>query len=265
MAIDVDFLYKQEEHNIDDYETDYEKGEYIQLILTNQATNDGSSNNDHYKILRRYFLENPATKPLVPKWVRTKRDLSHFWQFIKVKFPSYAERRTFIWDEFSPLMEYLEKGDNSPHSKTIEENLDIISFDYVALIWRKALQRSKSDPEGAITSSRSLVEAVLKHLLDKFNEEYSDNCDLSELYKLLASKMNLTPEQHSETIFKQILGNCSGVVSGLGSLRNKLGDAHGKGNKLYKPNSRHAELAINLAGSMCLFLVQTFLDNYNRV
>jgi Abortive infection C-terminus len=64
--------------------------------------------------------------------------------------------------------------------------------------------------------------------------------------------------QHSETIFKQILGGCTAVVEGLGALRNKLGDSHGKGPNRAKPYTRHAELAVNLAGSMATFLIETW-------
>ena len=84
---------------------------------------------------------------------------------------------------------------------------------------------------------------------------------MSELYKLTAKELNLAPEQHSENIFKQILGGCSGIVNGLGSLRNKLGDAHGQGRNPVKPQARHAELAVNLAGTMALFLVSIYEAN----
>jgi hypothetical protein len=84
---------------LSDFENDYERAEYLQTTLLSRATG-GSANNDHYKSLRRYFLENPNTKPLVPQWVRRKRSLSHFWEYIKNKFSTYAERREFIWDEF---------------------------------------------------------------------------------------------------------------------------------------------------------------------
>ena len=74
----------------------------------------------------------------------------------------------------------------------------------------------------------------------------------------MASKeLNMAPEQHSEQIFKQILGGCSAIVNGLGSLRNKHGDAHGKSHISVKPSVRHAELAVNLSGSMALFLIET--------
>ncbi|WP_042491478.1 abortive infection family protein, partial [Sphingomonas parapaucimobilis] len=55
-----------------------------------------------------------------------------------------------------------------------------------------------------------------------------------------------------------ILGNCQSVVESLGALRNKLGDAHGGGPKRARPAARHAELAVNLAGSMATFLVATW-------
>jgi hypothetical protein len=68
----------------------------------------------------------------------------------------------------------------------------------------------------------------------------------------------LSPSQHSEQIFKQILNGCHSVVVGLGALRNRHGDAHGKNSAAVKPGERHAELAVNLAGTMATFLLQTW-------
>ncbi|WP_207653847.1 hypothetical protein [Tepidibacter mesophilus] len=94
------------EPKIEDYKTDFEKAEYLQMILNNAATNDGPANDEHYKILRlrAYFLNKPEASKLVPSWVRKCRDLRQCWQFIKCKFYTYAERRKYIWDEFSNLM-----------------------------------------------------------------------------------------------------------------------------------------------------------------
>lgn len=83
---------------------------------------------------------------------------------------------------------------------------------------------------------------------------------MSELYKILSKELNLSADQHTESIFKQILGGCSAVVNGLGTLRNKLGDAHGKNRSSVKPSPRHAELAVNLSGSMALFLISSWLN-----
>ena len=48
------------------------------------------------------------------------------------------------------------------------------------------------------------------------------------------------------------------MVEGLGAFRNREGDAHGRGRLNVKPLSRHAALAVNLAGSLASFLIETW-------
>ena len=48
------------------------------------------------------------------------------------------------------------------------------------------------------------------------------------------------------------------IVNNLAGIRNKLGDSHGKGKGGVKPGPRHAELAVNLAGSVAMFLISTW-------
>jgi hypothetical protein len=124
--------------------------------------------------------------------------------------------------------------------------------------WQKALERVQSDPEGAITSARTLVETVCKYILEEQGLSYKSDGDLPKLYKQTASTLNLSPDQHGEEIFKQILGGCTSVVNGLAGLRNEFGDAHGKGKKYVKPKPRHAKLAVSLAGTLATFLIETY-------
>lgn len=70
--------------------------------------------------------------------------------------------------------------------------------------------------------------------------------------------MNLSPSQHTEQVFKQVLGGCHSVVQGLGAMRNRLGAANGKGSTAYRPLPRHAAPAVNLSGAMAMYLVETF-------
>jgi hypothetical protein len=249
---------------LSDYETDFEKADYLRLILTNQSTDDGPANNEHYIFLRQYFLNRPDTKPLIPSWIRINRDLSQFWQFIKQKFSHYAERRQFIKEEMNPLLDHLENNTISPHINSVDKELKILNSDYIGQTWEKALQRKSNDPDGAITIAKTLLESVLKHILDEVKIAYPNDADLHSLYKSVAKSINLSSDQHTEAIFKQILGGCAGAVSGLSSLRNKLGDAHGQGKINYQPSERHAELAVNLAGTLCLFLLKTYEFNNKK-
>lgn len=254
-----------EENNkpdLEDFVSDFEKAEYLQKLLINMSTNDGPVYYDHYVELRKHFLKSGKSKKLLPRYVINNRDLSQFWQYIKNKFPTYAERRRFIWDDFNELLAYLEDQENSPLIESINENLQVFNSEHVLNYWNTAIERKANDPEGAITISRTLVEGVLKHILDERNINYSKNTNLPDMYKLVANELNLSPEQHDLKLFKKILGGCSSIVNGLGNLRNIHGDAHGKGKvRYYKPSTRHAELAVNLAGSMSLFLMQTHQDD----
>ena len=102
-----------------------------------------------------------------------------------------------------------------------------------------------------------MLESVCKLILDDFGVAYSDD-DLPKLYKEVADTMQLSPSDHTEQAFKQILSGCYAVVNGLGTLRNKLSDSHGQGGKPVRPAPRHADLAVNLAGAMAAFLVETW-------
>ena len=148
-------------------------------------------------------------------------------------------------------------GGEQPADDLISNTL--LSFDDsgVHAAWQKALDRRANDPEGAITAAKTLLETVCKHIIEGTGGSYGDNDDLPKLSAAAAECLNLAPSQHSEKVFKSILGNCQSVVSNLAAIRNKLGDSHGQGKRPIKPSSRHAELAVNLAGSMALFLVST--------
>jgi hypothetical protein len=105
-------------------------------------------------------------------------------------------------------------------------------------------------PEG------SPADASISATLAAFDPQEAD--DLPVLYRKLAKVLKLAPDDHTEQVFKQILGSCQSVVESLGALRNKLSDAHSPGPKRARPQTRHAELAVNLAGAMAVFLVSTW-------
>lgn len=150
-----------------------------------------------------------------------------------------------------------------PNESPADQRISYIlkSFDEASVhnAWQKALERRRTDPAGAITSAKTLLETVCKHIIDETGGAYG-NDDLPKLYATAAAALNLAPSQHSETIFKAILGNCQSVVGNLAGIRNKLGDSHGQGKRHVRPKPRHAELAVNLAGTMAMFLVASLQE-----
>ena len=149
-------------------------------------------------------------------------------------------------------------GNGSPADDAISSALHRFDREVVHRRWTDALERRVTDPEGAITLARTLLEDVIKWLLSKQNVAYDHKSNLPRLYRLLASELRLAPDAYTEDVFKRILGSCQSVVESLGTLRNKLSDAHSTGPRRVKPHGRHAELAVNLAGTMATFLIATW-------
>ncbi|MEL6610962.1 MAG: abortive infection family protein, partial [Bacteroidota bacterium] len=223
---------------------------------------DDEVSDDEYRQLRAMLLSDESLRAILPRFVVTCRDLGQFWSYIKYARATYQGRRELIWDAFRPLIDALEgiSTASTPHDAEVGGVLARFDLEHVHTAWQKALHRRNDDPEGAITSARTLLESVCKHILDEARISYDNKYDLPRLYRLASEQLNLAPEQHQEQIFKQILGGCKSVVEGLGAIRNRLSDAHGKGSGSVKPSARHAALAVNLSGSMASFLVASWLE-----
>jgi Abortive infection C-terminus len=143
-----------------------------------------------------------------------------------------------------------------PHVSSALQRLDSAS---IMKNWEKAMGRCESDPQGAITAARTLLESTCKHILDSCGCSYDEQkTDLPKLYSLLAQELEVVPNPQSEQVLEQIFGGCQSVVVGLGRLRNQLSDAHGKGKGSVVPSLYLAQLAVNLAGSVTMFFVQTW-------
>lgn len=237
-----------------------EKARMLEGLLIASVTG-GDKDDTAFAILRKHFMSDPVTKKLLPSFVRTYRNLDAFWPYMQGKFGRYAERREFITLEFNPLIDYLDGASLIPADEPISEVLRKFDADGVQSIWVKALERRGDDPEGAITLARTLLETTCKRILEELLIPYDDKADLPKLYGLVAKELKLAPNQHSLEPLKAILGSVTNLVNGLGTLRNRLSDAHGRGGRRpVRPSTRHASLAVNTAGAVASFLIETMIE-----
>jgi hypothetical protein len=122
----------------------------------------------------------------------------------------------------------------------------------------KARQKIASgDPAGAIANAYTLVEEFLKQLLRKTGTAFNENeGDIRALYKLVAEPLHLAPKGESlESHLKAILGGLQGQISGLFEVANKASDRHAR---KYNPAPHHARLAVNVAFTLCEFLLESY-------
>jgi hypothetical protein len=94
------------------------------------------------------------------------------------------------------------------------------------------------------------LETVCKRILDELGEPYAEKDDLPKLYSTTAKKLNLAGAMN--------------LVNGLGTLRNRLSDSHGRGGKPVRPSPRHASLAVNTGGAIATFLVETHQERRGK-
>jgi hypothetical protein len=127
----------------------------MENLLISHATGTTESNSRFRALRSRLIDDVPANQ--LPDFIRTCRNLSQFWGYIK-KWPTYAERRDVIWGAFGPLIDRLASG-SSPADDGVVEALTALDAEHVNLAWRKALERRSNDPEGAITAARSPLRA----------------------------------------------------------------------------------------------------------
>lgn len=158
----------------------------------------------------------------------------------------------------SPIFDVVQIQQGVPADASISAVLEAFNPGSIHARWQRALERRATDPAGAITLARTLLEDVSKWILHEADVDYDDGDELPVLYRKLSKALKLAPDDHSEEVFKKILGSCQNIVESLGALRNKLSDAHSPGPKRARPQARHAELAVNLAGTMATFLVSTW-------
>ncbi len=114
-----------------------------------------------------------------------------------------------------------------------------------------------ADPAGAIANAYTLVEEFLKQLLRKTGIAFNENeGDVRALYKLLAEPLHLAPKGDSlEGYLKAILEGLQRQIGGLFELANKASDRHAR---KYNPAPHHARLAVNVAFTLCEFLLESY-------
>lgn len=176
--------------SIEFLETDFDKVSYLANVLTARATGMASDSGE-YEALRRELLNNLAIASKLPHWIRQHRSLDSFWGFIQPKFSSYAERRTYISEQFTLLLDELEFGNTLQLDQTAPITKKILSQStQVARNKRKVFIVHGRDNEAKQEISRFIeqlgLEVIILHeqanagmtIIEKI-EKYSNDADFA--------------------------------------------------------------------------------------
>jgi len=141
-----------------------------------------------------------------------------------------------------------------------EEIKNILSSDYVNSQIQLMNDNIENNPHVAIGKAKELLESISKKILTDENIEYASDEKLTSLDKKVRKLLNLSVDENSSQIpgVKQILGGLAGISSGMSELRNSYGDGHGRVVNFKTLPPRYAKLAVGVASTYVLFLLETY-------
>ena len=84
------------------------------LLQAVEGARDGNLDGE-YKAVRRALLESDQYKSLLPRFIKTHRDLPSLWPFFKSYNSSWEPRRKMVRDELIPMMDLAEKNTLYPN------------------------------------------------------------------------------------------------------------------------------------------------------
>ncbi|WP_158713773.1 abortive infection family protein [Metapseudomonas resinovorans] len=144
-------------------------------------------------------------------------------------------------------------GQPTPADEALSDLLTRIPSHNIRDKWEKALHRRVTDPSGAITAARSLLETTLKWIIEERGGKPTESN--RELFSRAIDALGIVVK--GQPIEKTIEG-LNSIIWGIGEMRNRLGDAHGSTSNSTLPTVSEAGFCVNLAGVTALFLLEEF-------
>jgi len=93
--------------NLQHLTSTFDKVTYLQNLLVARATGNAAEPNE-YATLRLELLSDASIAQKLPPFIRHHGSLESFWSWIKGFLSSYAERRNYLSEQFTPLLDELQ-------------------------------------------------------------------------------------------------------------------------------------------------------------
>jgi Abortive infection C-terminus len=219
-------------------------GQRRSLVACHYASIDWSNSQDVRRILDAYediLIEIPATG-----------------EEGKQKLIRYLEKDGYTYDSGRIVSKALDA--------TLVDTIPTVGLDteHLYMYVNRINASIETDPSLAIGSTKELIEATLKTILNGCGLVYDDKKDdIPKLLKQVQKVLELAPDdvdgsKKGAEIIKRVLSNLGSVAVGIAELRNLYGSGHGKGQKSQGLSSRHAKLVVGSGTTLCVFLLDTY-------
>lgn len=175
----------------------------------------------------------------------------------------YSEEMASLYRKARAILDRENGGANS-FAKPAEYLSGQFSTGYMRDQIALAMEMREKSPTDAIGKAKDLLEACCKTILKETGEEVPNGTKMSQLFKKTREKLGIgTDDMPSDypgaDAARQIVGNLSGLVSGIAHFRNDWGTGHGKAADFEPLSARHAKLAVGCSITLMEYLWDTYL------
>jgi len=142
-------------------------------------------------------------------------------------------------------------------SEFIHEDLSkLIAGEYFDRQWAKARLAITTDASDSLTHSNAFLESICRHYLTQRSIPLPGTKTINELIGAVVKDfppLGVEEEANAKNDVEKLFSGIKSIGMGTGSLRTRLGTAHG-GDKMASPNE--ARLVNNLAGAAAIYILE---------
>jgi hypothetical protein len=202
---------------------------------------------DYYEILGAVIEETMEVSPI-------EEEKLEGWRRRKASIEAALRRNGLAYLPGARVVELTSGFAAEPLSEALRQR----RFEALEVEFRRALENVINDPPSAITAACALLEALCRAYLESRNLELPKKQTIKPLWNAVQADLRLDPKDQGDQDIQKILSGIGSIVDGVGALRTHAGSAHGGGPLRYRVQSRHANLVVNSAHALALFLIETW-------
>ncbi len=236
--------------------------EKIRLLfeIVQAASDNNIVDGDAYGKLRSNLLEvESLTLPVIVKESRDTRQLQDALTKLYSGPGALNYRRILVYQMFKHLIDKYSLTSSIIVETELYKSLEAFNFETVHVLWQDAMDLRTTKPYIAITIANSLLETVCIFILGRMSKKKIPT-GIRKMFTETSKVLRLAPDGQTNEILNSLLSSLTEVVWNLGRFRNDASGAHGTSINSIRPLVRHATLALNTAGTLSTFLLETYLS-----
>lgn len=208
---------------------------------------------DYYRLSKGKSLAAFTTYGEIPKVVKLYDDLIRYFAF---KFAPRYEVGSARLRQIDQLKAILDKYRGDGISLSSIPAIKKVDYDYIREISERAQKDvEKGDFDSALTKSRTLLEEVFCHVIEKRGETAEKSGEIRNKYNQVKRLYHMHQDADTDHRINGLLSGLEKILTAITEMRNGASDAHGIGSRRINIKAHHARLFVNSAQTMADFIL----------